>query len=137
MPFIRQHGFHPRIRKNPTLLAAGVTGWTVYCLWDGEACKVGRTKGHPASRLASLSTGNPRRLQLLAWTTTLTERQAHSRLWSERVRGEWFKLSEKLLAEVSGWDWLDTALHRTLTRAAEQKAFLLSAFGAEAEAPAS
>ncbi len=102
MPVARRYGFHPRVIANPASL--GLT--TVYAIWDGEAVKIGKCKGHPATRLKELQTGNSRTLQLLAWTTNLTERQAHSALWSVRVRGEWFRLSEKLLDEIRGWDWL-------------------------------
>jgi T5orf172 domain len=113
MPVVRSHGFHQRVVSNPSLLAPGAAA-TVYAIWDGEAVKIGNCRGHPATRMADLQTGNPRPLILLAWTTTLTERQAHTKLRSEHFRGEWFRLSEKVLAEVRTWDWLAVELEMEL-----------------------
>src|SRR5690606_2168337 len=76
---------------------------TVYFIRDeGGPIKIGKTRGPVESRLASLQTGNPRRLTLLATTRAYSERELHSRFWEERIAGEWFKPSRRLLAFVNG-----------------------------------
>src|SRR5262245_34631001 len=96
-----QHGFTFACRDNPDRL----NGTLVYAAYDGQYVKIGRTDVHPTQRLAGLQTGNPRQLTLLAYTGTLTESRAHKLLFSENVRGEWFKPSAKVLAELRSWDW--------------------------------
>jgi hypothetical protein len=102
MPITRRHGFHPRIVANPASL--GLT--TVYAVYDGTAIKIGKCRGHPKTRIETLQTGNPRPLHLLAWTTAITEREAHRRLRSSHLPGEWFSVTPALLVEIRGWDWL-------------------------------
>jgi hypothetical protein len=80
----------------------------VYAIADGECVKVGKTRYHPQQRLEELQTGNPRVLRLLAWTVTLTERQAHRKLRRWHVRGEWFAASPELLRELSSWTWTNS-----------------------------
>jgi hypothetical protein len=108
------------------LLSRGI-GSTTYAIWDGCALKIGKCAGHPQVRLRELQTGNPRRLQLLAWTVELTERDAHRKLSSERLRAEWFAVSIKTLTEVASWTWLGEGLWHSLRRAAAQTACLLDA----------
>jgi hypothetical protein len=112
MPLVRHHGFSPRIVQAPALLEAAA----VYAIWDGTAVKVGTCKGHPRQRMAELQVGNPRRLELVAYTVSLTEAEAHKKLRKHRVRGEWHRLGRELLQEVSQWDWLDEDLYRQLLR---------------------
>jgi hypothetical protein len=78
-----------------------------YAVTDGTAVKVGKSDQHPKDRLSDLQTGNPRPLLLLAYTTKLTEAQVKERLAGEHLRGEWFKSSAAVLAEIAGWEWCD------------------------------
>jgi hypothetical protein len=100
-------GFHARVDGS----------WSprevVYAISDGLAVKVGKCTGHPRARLADLQTGSSRTLYLLAYTGTLTEAQAHRRLWRHRVRAEWFETAA-VLALVWDWDFLDVPLWREL-----------------------
>jgi hypothetical protein len=89
----------------------------VYAAYDGEFLKVGKSRNHPHQRVADLATGNPRVLRLLAWTVTLTERQAHRRLYRWRVRGEWFRAAPAVLEEIAAWTWLDEGLLAELAAA--------------------
>lgn len=58
---------------------------------DGPV-KIGRAD-YPASRLASMQSGNPRELHMLGWfeAPAEVERQLHSLLSQYRIRGEWFE----------------------------------------------
>jgi hypothetical protein len=89
-------------------LAAGPRRYT-YALTDGTAIKVGKSDQQPTGRVSELQTGNPRPLTLLAWTLKLTEAQVKERLAADHDRGEWFKPSPAVLAEIAGWDWSDEA----------------------------
>jgi hypothetical protein len=90
----------------------------VYAIIEGvdgaRAVKLGKSAGHPSQRLATLQTGNPRPLRLLAYTRHLSERAVHLRWRSLRASGEWFNLDRGLLSELKTWDWLDELLHLTL-----------------------
>jgi hypothetical protein len=111
MPPLRNAlGFHSRVDASwsPRVL--------VYAITDLEAVKVGKCSGSPGARLADLQTGNSRPLSLLAYTATLTEAQAHKRLWRHRVRNEWFQ-TEPVLEMVKDFDWLDVELYRELRAA--------------------
>jgi hypothetical protein len=79
----------------------------------GLATKVGKCTGHPLVRLATLQTGSARELKLLAWDGTVTERQAHRKLWPHRIRNEWFR-TEAVLPLVLSWAWLDVELYGVL-----------------------
>jgi hypothetical protein len=109
--------------REDTDLVAHNQGPYVYALHDGTAIKIGHTTRHPSERLRSLQTGNPRRLRLLAYTSTLDERAAHGLLgrWRTPV-GEWFSPSPQVLAAVATWDWLDAALYGGLTKGAADAA---------------
>jgi hypothetical protein len=100
-------GFHSRVDASwsPRVL--------VYAITDLEAVKVGKTDGHPRARLATLQCGSSRRLFLLAYTATITERAVHRKLHAHRGVGEWFAL-EPVLREVLGWDWLNVGLYGQL-----------------------
>lgn len=104
MPTQRSFGFHPRIAADPDRLNRGTL---VYAITDGQAVKLGKSDGDPRVRLASLQTGNARVLQLVAYTSGLTERQVHRRYHRSRGRGEWFAVSLSLVAELKTWDYLD------------------------------
>jgi hypothetical protein len=86
----------------------------VYAIWEGaDAVKVGKTDGHPIERLRDLATGNPRRLRLLSYTSTLTEAEAHKRLSRSRVYREWYETAA-CLDLVKDWGFLDEELWREL-----------------------
>ena len=88
----------------------------VYAILDqaSRAVKIGRTGGrHPVERLKALQTGCPNPLVLLAWTHG-KEAAYHRVLSGDRLRGEWFRLTPRVLAVVKTFDWLDTALAGTL-----------------------
>jgi hypothetical protein len=92
-------GFHPRIVQRPELLEAAE--WVVYPITDMTAIKLGKSRWLPhAQRVHELATGNPRQMVVLAWTTHLTERQAHRRLAQWRLRGEWFTICESVLMTI-------------------------------------
>ncbi len=86
----------------------------VYAIWDGSAIKIGRSAGHPKLRLDALQTGNPRNLQLLAYTAAVTERRVHQILSRHRLRGEWFSPSKIVLGFISTWCWVNCRVLSTL-----------------------
>jgi Meiotically up-regulated gene 113 len=91
----------------------------VYAVWDGEFVKVGYSRTHPRTRMAELQAGSSRELILLAYTASLTERQAHGKLHKHRVRGEWFAVCPEILAELNTWDWLDAEALAKVSHAPE------------------
>jgi hypothetical protein len=77
-----------------------------FALAEGSgAVKIGYTGGDPRGRLASLATGCPQDLILLATEPGgLAEEAAlHARFGDTRIRGEWFSLDESLAAYLA---WL-------------------------------
>jgi hypothetical protein len=92
------------------MLSGRDRGAFAYAISDGTALKIGTSNDHPALRLAKLQTGNPRPLRLLAHTTAYRERVLHRVLHRERLRGEWFKITRRVLDIVRLWDWVDEAL---------------------------
>jgi hypothetical protein len=111
VPIVRAHGFSVKAMSRPWDPAR-----LVYAISDGLAVKVGGTEGHPAERLRDLQTGSSRELMLLAYTATLTEREAHKKLWRYRVRNEWFETAA-VLEMVKDFDWLNVELYRELRAA--------------------
>jgi hypothetical protein len=112
MPLLlpRTHGFSPRVSNAPHLL----NGVCTYAIWDGVYVKIGKSTGSPIVRMAGLQTGNARPLHLLAYTTQWPERYIQRKHWRDRVKGEWYAVSRRLLGEVVLWDWLDERLYRSL-----------------------
>jgi hypothetical protein len=107
MPMVRYKGF----RRDFDLLSLEQPGSVrVYAITDFTSIKIGKSVGHPVLRLGILQVGNPRELRLLAWTLGLSEADAHRRLRSALVRGEWFRLTEPVLRLVGQFDWLDARL---------------------------
>src|SRR5262245_44306317 len=78
----RQGGYHPRVVEDPDVLNSTL----LYAITDGLAVKVGKSDGHPVMRLRTLQTGNPRELQLLAYTAGVPESVMHRRLERWRLR---------------------------------------------------
>ncbi len=105
-------GLHPRAQERPDKLNAKL----VYALWDQSALKVGCTDKNPQQRLQELQTGNPRKLQLLAYTSHVTEAMAHAALGSCHLRGEWFCAVGDSLRYVNTWDWVDKKLMAQLMK---------------------
>lgn len=69
--------------------------------------KIGKTSGEIKSRLSTMRTNSPERLELLAYfpcfqTLTQIERAFHNRFARDRVHGEWFKDSPEL-EEIYAW----------------------------------
>jgi hypothetical protein len=112
----RVRGFHSRVLADPDRLNGGL----VYAITDGVSIKIGKSAGHPLVRLRDLQTGNARELQLVAYTSTMTERQAHRRFGRWRMHGEWFAAVPALLDELVTWDYLDGAALAALGRARQQ-----------------
>jgi hypothetical protein len=73
-----------------------------------ERLKIGYTQGEPEVRLKQLQTGSAADLRLMACHpgTLETERQIHEKFSSQRLRGEWFEMSEDLLEHLSMIVWL-------------------------------
>jgi hypothetical protein len=91
-----------------------------YAILDGNAIKIGKSRWHPIQRLAVLQTGNPRKLELLAYSARLKERHVHRRLSRWSIRGEWFTLCREVLAYLDSWCWcnvnlLSRLVHETST----------------------
>jgi hypothetical protein len=109
------HGFHHRVLADPGRLNAAEL---VYAIADGAGfVKIGKTAGHPMTRLRDLQVGNARELRLVGYTSAATERQLHRRLSRWRTHGEWFRAVPQLLAELLTWDYLDLAALDALRRA--------------------
>ena len=66
--------------------------------------KIGHTAGHPEERMRSLQVSCWDQLHLLAFIPgdTTTERLLHKRFSGDRMRGEWFRWTERLEKTVSG-----------------------------------
>lgn len=73
-----------------------------------ERLKIGYTQGEPEVRLKQLQTGSAADLRLMACHsgTLDDERQLHTKFASQRLRGEWFEMSEDLLEHLSMIVWL-------------------------------
>lgn len=88
------------------LLSAQTTGY-VYAITDGTAVKLGKSADHPTLRLATLQTGNPRRLRLVAYTIGLKEQVVHKLFRRDRLLGEWFRITARLLDFIATWGWVE------------------------------
>lgn len=66
--------------------------------------KIGWTDGNPLSRLSAIGTGNPHDLALIAIIPDAArslEGQLHREFRNDRVRGEWFAASPRLLDYIA------------------------------------
>lgn len=71
---------------------------------DGtDLVKIGYTGGDPAKRIGELQTGCPYKLVLLASIEGNEQREArwHKDFAADRVSGEWFKLTPRLILEIA------------------------------------
>jgi hypothetical protein len=114
MPMVRRKGFR-RGFDLERLEAPGVV--FTYAIADKTALKIGKSAGHPITRLRELQVANPRRLQLVGWSVTVTEAQAHRALRKAHIRGEWYALDALSLGYIARFDWLDVKLWSALWRA--------------------
>lgn len=71
----------------------------VYFLRAGPFVKVGRTSGHPSTRIAQLQTGCPFPIELIGLIFGDSGREAklHSQFSHLRACGEWFRAEPELL----------------------------------------
>lgn len=87
----------------------GGGGPWVYFIQAGEGgpIKIGFTTGSPAARLASLQTGNPYPLKLIAAVrgAVEVETELHGRFGHLRMVGEWFRPAADLTAFIAGVQW--------------------------------
>lgn len=72
-----------------------------------ERMKIGYTRGEPEVRLKQLQTGSAAALRLVACHqgSPTSEKELHERFATDRIRGEWFKMSDALLEHVSLIIW--------------------------------
>jgi len=96
---------HPRavhLVTTPTGVRQGCT--YIIGTPDGDLYKIGRTGGDPADRLATLQTGSPVTLHLVAvlphprWEDVL-----HHHFREQRRQGEWFELSQSDVEHIKKW----------------------------------
>lgn len=73
-----------------------------------QRLKIGYTQGEPEVRLKQLQTGSAADLRLMACHagTLDDERQLHEKFASQRLRGEWFEMSEDLFEHLSMIIWI-------------------------------
>ena len=74
----------------------------VYFVSDGHAIKIGYAS-NPKARMRAHQTSCPRRLRLMAVARggMGLERLYHERFAEHRIRGEWFRIHDDILAEVA------------------------------------
>lgn len=74
---------------------------------DGGAIKIGFTGGDPWARMASLQTGNSKKLAMLAVAPggQQEERALHQRFADLRLEGEWFAPDQRLIGFIDGVRW--------------------------------
>lgn len=109
VPVSRYLGFRSDLLPRLPEHMERATSYT-YAVYDGEAIKIGKSRGHPKRRMDALQTGNPRCLHLLAYSAVLSEATVHAALSRWRLRGEWFAPSNEVLRYIGAWCWVDAAL---------------------------
>jgi hypothetical protein len=82
-------------RTAPGLEAPALVKGRVYVIGCLRACKIGFTTGDPMSRMKSLQTGNPHRLEMVGAVEgeRFLEELAHLRFERYRAAGEWFNVN--------------------------------------------
>lgn len=82
---------------------------TIYFIASAETAriKIGFTAGDPVARLKNLQTGSPTKLTLLAHRsgTIDNEQWLHGEFAEERLHGEWFHASDRLVAFLGFVCW--------------------------------
>jgi hypothetical protein len=92
-----------KVRQRTRMKRSPAKASRLYFIQCGEFTKIG-IASDPYSRLVELQVGCPYKLELLSVKypadAGLAEELMHSRLDQYRVRGEWFKLPNDLLANL-------------------------------------
>jgi hypothetical protein len=83
---------------------------------SGGPIKIGKTTRSIKNRHASLQTGNPEKLIVLATTERYTEGELHKRFASLRLGGEWFKPAITLLLWIQTHTQVTHDGHRTFAK---------------------
>jgi hypothetical protein len=92
--------------------------WFTYFLTDGQAIKIGKAKG-VLERVATLQTGNPSTLTLLALMDGDYERKLHRQFSDYSITGEWFEINGELLRWITTFAVSD---HYALSEVCDQQA---------------
>jgi hypothetical protein len=77
------------------------TDMKTYFITDGTAIKIGKSSLGGTSRVKE-GTMNPRELELIGEIDGDYEKELHRKFASIRLRGEWFRPTPELLAEIGG-----------------------------------
>jgi hypothetical protein len=79
------------------------TGTVYFAQEDGGPIKIGHTTGPLSRRLSLLQIGNPRPLKILAAYPgdVFEEQRLHLLFEAERIRGEWFRATHRLVEHVA------------------------------------
>lgn len=119
-------------RRGQGKLARRIMGYAMGCckiyfirMGKDGPIKIGKTNGHPWARLAELQTGNPYKLELVAYISApdQIEEQLHAYFDEYRMEGEWFQPVPEVLefAALVSESRLDDILERFERRIAENK----------------
>jgi len=111
-------------------------GWVYFVADDACRVKIGHTKSAPSSRLGSLQTGHPEKLEVMAFLpgSRATEARFHRSFAGARLVGEWFSGSDELWTLIIGI----TAVNIALVSPAQRRSWdedALRMFGAIADCP--
>lgn len=86
------------------VFVSGVPMGFIYLIRCNEFYKIGVSETSVAGRLEQLQTGNPYRLELIAYfelqDLLVTERKLHNMLSAKHTRGEWFQLVESDIERI-------------------------------------
>lgn len=87
---------------------------------ETQRVKIGFTTRSLSKRLRALQTGSPTKLGVLAWHkgTMEDEQRLHERFADERLHGEWFDMSGRLLEHLMNGAVLEVASARVNGRVA-------------------
>jgi len=91
------------------IFADKATSWkkhapdVIYFLRAGDFIKIGRTSGHPKSRISQIQTGCPFKVDFIGWIFGNSRREArlHSQFAHLRTYGEWFHADQYLLTCIN------------------------------------
>ena len=88
-----------RKRRRPEVLKrAELSKKSTYMITDGQFVKIGVfTKGKIKNRLGDIQVGNPRKIELIAESSSNIEKLCHYKFEHLNVRGEWFKMDLELI----------------------------------------
>jgi hypothetical protein len=114
---VENHGIATDERRVGKVVWQGDDAYTCDALYfiedaDAGAIKIGRGND-PASRLATMQTGNPRKLALIDALPNMGWQESfwHCAWQLSHIRGEWFEATDELRAAIrairAGGDWTD------------------------------